>query len=125
MDVRHMFSAMMKGVIAILVAILISSLILSLLLRFSSLTESSLKWVTTGLSFLSLFIGGFLSGKKGKTKGIMLGSGTALLFSLLVFLVQYLGYQTTFTPTQYMYHGIFLLLGMLGAIMGVNTSSHK
>ncbi len=125
MAVRHMFSSMIKGVATILVAIIISSLILSLLLRFTSLTESSLKWVTTGLSFLSLFIGGFLSGKKGKEKGIMLGSGTALLFSLLVFLVQYLGYQTTFTSMQYMYHGIFLLLCMLGAIMGVNFSSHK
>ncbi|SFD62699.1 putative membrane protein, TIGR04086 family [Bacillus sp. OV194] len=125
MAVRHMFSSMIKGVATILVAIIISSLILSLLLRFTSLTESSLKWVTTGLSFLSLFIGGFLSGKKGKEKGILLGSGTALLFSLLVFLVQYLGYQTTFTSMQYMYHGIFLLLCMLGAIMGVNFSSHK
>ncbi|MDN4526261.1 TIGR04086 family membrane protein [Fictibacillus fluitans] len=125
MNARHMFSAMIKGVAAILVAIIISSLILSLLLRFTSFTELSLKWVTTGLSFLSLFIGGFLSGKKGKEKGMMLGIGTALLFSLFVFLVQYLGYQTTFTSTQYLYHGIFLLLCMLGSIMGVNVSSHK
>jgi putative membrane protein (TIGR04086 family) len=122
---KHMILSMGRGLIAILLMIMVSSLVLSLLLRFTGVTESSLKWVTVGLSFLSLFIGGFISGKKGQNKGWLLGGGTSLLFSFLVFLIQYLGYQSTFNSSQYMYHAIFLVLCMIGGIMGVNISSHK
>jgi putative membrane protein (TIGR04086 family) len=125
MGMRHMFSSMGRGLAAILLMIMVCSLVLSLLLRFTGLTESSLKWVTIGLSFLSLFIGGFISGKKGQSKGWLLGGGTSLLFSFLVFLIQYLGYQSTFNSSQYMYHALFLILAMIGGIMGVNLSSHK
>jgi putative membrane protein (TIGR04086 family) len=124
MGVKHMLHSMGRGLAAILLLIMISSLVLSLLLRFTGLTESSLKWVTMGISFLTLFVGGFISGKKGQSKGWLLGGGTSLLFSFLVFLVQYLGYQSTFNSSQYMYHGIFLALSMIGGIMGVNLSSH-
>jgi putative membrane protein (TIGR04086 family) len=122
---KLMVFSMGRGLLAILLMIMVSSLVLSLLLRFTGLTESSLKWVTLGLSFLSVFIGGFISGKKGQNKGWLLGGGTSLLFSFLVFLIQYLGYQSTFNSSQYMYHGIFLVLCMIGGIMGVNVSSHK
>ncbi|MED1865592.1 TIGR04086 family membrane protein [Fictibacillus nanhaiensis] len=125
MGIKHMASSMGRGLIAVLLMIMLCSLVLSLLLRFTGLTEASLKWVTVGLSFLSLFIGGLISGKKGQSKGWLLGGGTSLLFSFLVFLVQYLGYQSTFNSSQYMYHGLFLLLAIIGGIMGVNLSSHK
>jgi putative membrane protein (TIGR04086 family) len=125
MGIKHMFHSMGRGLAAILFLIMISSLVLSLLLRFTGVAESSLKWVTIGLSFLSLFAGGFISGKKGQSKGWLLGGGTSLLFSFLVFLIQYLGYQSTFNSSQYMYHAIFLALSMIGGIMGVNLSSHK
>ncbi|EIT85315.1 hypothetical protein A374_11245 [Fictibacillus macauensis ZFHKF-1] len=119
---KLMATSMFKGVIAIIATILIASLLLSLLLRFTSMTEESVKWVIIGCSFLALFIGGFLSGRKGKERGLILGTGTALLFSLLVFFVKYLGYHTTFSAEQYMYHGIFLVLCIIGALFGVNTS---
>jgi putative membrane protein (TIGR04086 family) len=125
MGIKQMASSMGRGLVAILLTIMVCSLVLSLLLRFTGLTESSLKWVTMGLSFLSLFIGGFVSGKKGQNKGWLLGGGTSLMFSFLVFLIQYLGYQSTFNSSQDMYHGIFLLLSVIGGIMGVNLSSHK
>jgi putative membrane protein (TIGR04086 family) len=125
MGIKHMASSMGRGLLAVLLMIMVCSLVLSLLLRFTGLTEASLKWVTIGLSFLSLFIGGLISGKKGQNKGWLLGGGTSIMFSFLVFLIQYLGYQSTFNSSQYMYHGIFLLLSVIGGIMGVNLSSHK
>jgi putative membrane protein (TIGR04086 family) len=125
MGAKHMVSSMFKGLLAILIFIVISSIVLSLILRFSSATEQSLKWVTLALSLVSMFAGGFLTGKKAQVKGWMLGAGTSLMFSLLVFLVQFLGYQTTFNSMQYLYHGLFMLLCMIGGIMGVNFSSHS
>ncbi|MGM7702159.1 TIGR04086 family membrane protein [Pseudalkalibacillus sp. Hm43] len=122
---RRMITAMGFGLVVVLAIIMCSSFLLSLLLRFTSLTEHSLTWVILGLSILALFIGGMVSGKKGKEKGWILGAGTGLLFSVVVFLVQYLGYQVQFDPEQYLYHLGYLLASALGGVMGVNLSSHK
>lgn len=122
---RRMIMAMGFGLVVILTIIMCSSFILSLILKFSDLTEQSLTWVILGLSILALFIGGIVSGKKGKEKGWVLGAGTGVLFSLVVFLVQYLGYQVNFDPQQYMYHLGYLLASTLGGVMGVNMSSQK
>ncbi|WP_221566201.1 TIGR04086 family membrane protein [Alkalihalobacillus sp. TS-13] len=122
---RRMMAAMGFGLIVVLAIIMTSSFLLSLILRFSNLTEQSLTWVILGLSVIALFIGGIVSGRKGKEKGWLLGAGTGLLFTLVVFLVQYLGYQVKFDPQQYIYHLGYLLASALGGMMGVNFSSHK
>ncbi|WP_408007057.1 TIGR04086 family membrane protein [Pseudalkalibacillus sp. A8] len=122
---RRMISAMGFGLIVVLAIIMSSSFILSMILRFSSLTEQSFTWVILGLSIIALFIGGIVSGKKGKEKGWLLGAGTGLLFTIVVFLVQYLGYQIKFDPQQYLHHLGYLLASALGGMMGVNLSSHK
>jgi putative membrane protein (TIGR04086 family) len=120
-----MFSAMLIGLLTILGIILTFSVVISLILRFSTVAESSFTWVIVGLSFLALFIGGFVSGKKGREKGWFLGAGTGLLFAILVFLFQYLGYQVQFNAEQYLYHIGYILISIIGGILGVNLSSHR
>lgn len=121
MDNRGIFTSMLYGVITILVIILSVSFIISLLLRFTNLTESSFSWVIIIFTFIALLVGGFVSGGKSKQKGWMVGAGTGLFYSLLVFLVQYLGYNTTFTMEQYLFHAGFLLTAVIGGIVGVNV----
>ncbi|MFN7249219.1 MAG: TIGR04086 family membrane protein [Anaerobacillus sp.] len=121
MENRGILTSMLYGLVTILVIILSVSFIISLLLRFTSLTEASFNWVIIILTFVALIIGGFVSGGKSKQKGWMVGAGTGLLYSLLVFLVQYLGYNSTFTLEQYLFHGGFLLAAIIGGIMGVNV----
>jgi putative membrane protein (TIGR04086 family) len=121
----RMFSAMLSGLIVVLGIILTCSIIISLLLRFTSLSESSFTWIIIGLSFLALFLGGFVSGKKGKEKGWFLGAGTGFLFSILVFLVQYLGYQIQFDSLQYLYHFGYMLVSLIGGILGVNLANQR
>ncbi|THE15330.1 TIGR04086 family membrane protein [Bacillus timonensis] len=120
---RKMSVAMVYGVVAIFVIVIVSSLLISLLLRFTSLQESSMSWVILGASFLALFIGGFVSGGKGKEKGWLIGGGTGVLYSIIVFIVQFLGYDTTFTVEQTMYHAGFLAAAAIGGIFGVNMTS--
>lgn len=122
---KNSLMAMLYGVVTIFVIILTSSLIFSLLLRFTDVQESSLTWIILTLSFLALFIGGFISGGKGKQKGWMIGGGTGLLFTLLVFLVQFLGYQTSFTLEQMIYHIGYIVAAVLGGILGVNMTGKR
>lgn len=122
---KNSFAAILYGVITTFVIVLTSSIVLSLLLRFTKIQESSLTWVILTLSFLALFIGGFVSGGKGKQKGWFVGGGTGVLFTLLIFLVQFLGYQTSFSIEQMSYHIGYIIIAVLGGVMGVNMTGKR
>jgi putative membrane protein (TIGR04086 family) len=118
--------SILYGVVVIFLVAVISSLIFSLILQFTSTREASLQFIVTAVSFISLFIGGFVSGGKGKAKGWLLGGGTGLLYSLVIFLFQYLGKDSLFSMEQVIYHTCYMLVAMMGGILGVNmTTSRK
>ncbi len=123
LKLRKLGLATVYGVAAIFIIVIISSLLFSLILRFTSIQEASLTWIILSISFLALFIGGFVSGGKGKEKGWLMGGATGLLYSLIVFLFQYLGHDTTFSSGQSLYHIGFLATSMIGGIFGVNMTS--
>lgn len=121
MENRGILTSMIYGLITTLVIILLVSFIFSLLLRFTSLTESSFSWLIIVFTFVALMVGGFVSGGKSKQRGWLVGAGTGLLYTLLVFLVQYLGYNVIFSVQQYLFHGGFIIAAIIGGIFGVNV----
>ncbi|WP_232233862.1 TIGR04086 family membrane protein [Bacillus sp. J33] len=116
---------MLYGIIAIFAIAIAGSLIFSLLLRFTSLQESSLQYIITAVSFISLFAGGFISGGKGRQKGWLLGGLTGLVYTLIIFLFHYLGHDRLFSMEQIIYHACFMLTAMMGGILGVNLNSKR
>jgi putative membrane protein (TIGR04086 family) len=78
--------------------------------------------LTTALSFIGLFGGGFLSGGKRKQKGWLIGGLTGLVYTLIIFLFQYLGYDRLFNLEQLIYYICYTLISMMGGILGVNLS---
>ena len=125
MATKRTITAMLYGLGTILIIVLAASLILSLLLKFTEIEEASLKWIIMTLSVLALFMGGIVSGRKNKEKGWLIGGGTGLLFTLLVFLVQFLGYKTSFTLQQTLYHLGYIMIAIVGGIIGVNLASKR
>ncbi|WP_423802667.1 TIGR04086 family membrane protein [Neobacillus sp. SAB-20_R2A] len=115
----------MYGLIFIFAFASIASLIFSFVLRFTSAQESTLQYVVTALSFIGLFGGGFLSGGKRKEKGWLIGGVTGLIYSLIVFLFQYLGYDRLFSAEQVIYHTCYTLISMMGGILGVNLATNN
>nr|WP_082193137.1 TIGR04086 family membrane protein [Bacillus rubiinfantis] len=113
----------MYGLIFIFAFAAICSLIISFIFRFTSAGETSLQYIITAISFIALFGGGFLSGGKRKEKGWLIGGVTGLLYSLIVFLFQYLGYDRIFDAEQFIYHTCYTLIAMMGGILGVNITS--
>ncbi|WP_413308535.1 TIGR04086 family membrane protein [Bacillus sp. 1P10SD] len=113
----------MYGLIFIFAFAVISSLIFAFILRYTSAKEGSLQYVITALSFIGLFGGGFLSGGKRKEKGWLIGGLTGLIYSIVVFLFQYLGYDHLFSAEQVIYHTCYTLIAMMGGILGVNIST--
>ncbi|TWI56264.1 TIGR04086 family membrane protein [Halalkalibacter nanhaiisediminis] len=125
MTYRGFFPAVLVGLTTVLVIVLSFSFVISLVLSFTSFTEQSVSWLILTAAFIAMFLGGVMSGAKAKERGLMAGASTALLFSLITFLIQFLGYDSSFTSEQYMYHGGYLLVAALGGIIGVNLSSNK
>lgn len=122
---RDSWLAILFGLISIFVIIIVSSFILSIILKLTSVEESSLSWLILTLSSIALFIGGFISGGKGEEKGWLIGLSTGLLFTIIVFLVQYLGYESTFTIKQAIYHIAYLFIAAIGGIFGVNMAGKR
>ncbi|MEH7306493.1 TIGR04086 family membrane protein [Neobacillus drentensis] len=125
MESKSLGTSILYGLIFILVFAVISSLIFAFILRFTSAREVSLQYVITALSFIGLFGGGFLSGGKRKEKGWLIGGLTGLIYSLIVFLFQYLGYDRLFNSEQVIYHTCYTLIAMMGGILGVNISTNN
>lgn len=123
MSNRSFLSAILFGFMTILVLVLTTSLVISIILTFSSLTEQSVHWFIIAIAFLAMFTGGLMAGGRAKEKGLLVGAVTALLFSLLTFLIQFLGYDLSFTNEQYLFHGLYILTGAIGGVVGVNLSS--
>jgi len=119
---KHVGSAILYGLIAIFILLITSSILFSLLLRFTSLQESSLQYIITIVSFITLFAGGFISGGKGKQRGWFLGGLTGFIYSVIVFLFTFLGLDQLFTMEQFIYHICYTLICMMGGILGVNLS---
>ncbi len=120
---KKIWSAILYGTLAIFIFAIISSLIFSFILRFSSLQESSVQYVITAISFIALFVGGYIAGGKGKQKGWLLGGLTGVIYTVIIFLYQFLGLEKLFTIEQIIYYVCYILICMMGGILGVNTSS--
>ncbi|ASB54006.1 MULTISPECIES: TIGR04086 family membrane protein [Bacillus] len=124
-ETKQVGRGVLYGLVAIFAVMLLTSFAISLLLTVTSMEESSFSWLITALSFLSLFAGGFISGGKAKEKGWMIGALTAVCFSLIILLFQYLGFGKTFTSGQLLFHLGFLGVSMLGGIFGVNLKGSR
>ncbi|MCM2676533.1 TIGR04086 family membrane protein [Alkalicoccobacillus plakortidis] len=120
MNDRPFIPAVFSGLVVIMAGAILASLLLASFLSLTSYTEHSIKWLITFLAFFCLFIGGFVSGAKAKTKGWLAGGLTAILFSLVAYLISTLGYDVAFTSSQFMLHGGYLLTGAVGGMIGVN-----
>ncbi|UCZ54353.1 TIGR04086 family membrane protein [Bacillus shivajii] len=124
---NRLFSSSLYGILTILILVITVSFISSLLLRFTGLQEGSLVWVLLGFSFVAMFFGGFVAGGRSGEKGWLAGAVTAFLYTVVIFLVQFLGYNQAFDLQQLLMHSGYLIAAVLGGMFGVNIrgESHR
>lgn len=118
---RNHFIALIYGWIVIFGLILLSSVILAFLLKFTTLSEPQVTYITLSIGLISLFIGGIVAGIKGKGYGWLIGGITGIGFTIFIFLVQYLGYRQGFSLEQSLHHLGYILAALIGGIIGVNA----
>jgi putative membrane protein (TIGR04086 family) len=123
-DSKNLGIAVLYGTLTIFILAIVSSLIFAFLLRFTSLQEASIQYVITAISFISIFAGGFISGGKGKQKGWLLGGLTGFIYSAIIFFYHFLGLGSLFSLEQIIYHICYILIAMMGGILGVNMGGN-
>lgn len=116
---------MFFGLVTIVAIILAASFVISMLLRFTGLTEASFTTITLVISFAALFIGGLISGRKAHRRGWINGAGTGLLYALVVFFVQFLGFDKGFSGQQYLFFLLYILAASFGGMIGVNLAGSR
>lgn len=117
---QRQITGILYGWIIVIGLTFIASLIIALLLKFSSLNEPTLSWVTLFAGFASLFIGGFVAGIKGQKNGWVIGLITGIGFTIFTFLMQYLGFKQGFTMEQGLQHIGYITIALIGGVLGVN-----
>ena len=104
---------------------LLAVVIFALYLKAYYVQESGLQIVITSVSFISLFVGGFISGGKGKEKGWLLGGATGLIYAQsLFFYFNILAMTKCLLRTGHL-SACFILVAMMGGILGVNLTTIK
>ncbi|MFD3214242.1 TIGR04086 family membrane protein [Bacillus sp. BR_7a] len=122
---KKLSTAIGFGIVTLLMLATVTSMIMALLLKFTDMTEGTLAVTIFILALLSMLISGFTAGKKAQGKGWLVGFTTGLTFTILVFLVNYLGFSQTLSNSQLLYQLALMGASTLGGIFGVNMSKQN
>lgn len=125
MEAKRLGKAVIYGFITIFIFGIISSFGFALLLKFTSMSEITVGYLIMATSFFSFFMGGLISGAKGKRTGWALGALVGILYVGTIFLFQYLGLDLKITIKQGAFNLAFVLISLMGGILGVNITSKK
>ncbi|MDD1367106.1 TIGR04086 family membrane protein [Bacillus sp. MHSD_36] len=122
---KKLSTAIGFGIVTLLLLATVTSMIMALLLKFTDMNEGTLAVTIFILALLSMLISGFTAGKKAQGKGWLVGFTTGITFTILVFLVNYLGFSQTLSNSQLLYQLALMGASTLGGIFGVNMSKQN
>ncbi|MGH0923931.1 TIGR04086 family membrane protein [Bacillus pacificus] len=122
---KKLSTAIGFGIVILLILATVTSMIMALVLKFTDMNEGTLAVTIFILALLSMLISGFTAGKKAQGKGWLVGFTTGLTFTILVFLVNYLGFSQTLSNSQLLYQLALMGASTLGGIFGVNMSKQN
>lgn len=100
--------------------ILILTFIVTLLNYFNAINYEVVTISKIVIPILSLFIGGFLIGRKSLSKGWLAGLKLSLIFLFLLLLFNYFGLDSKVEITDLIYYLILTISTMLGSMVGIN-----
>ncbi|NME98965.1 TIGR04086 family membrane protein [Aneurinibacillus aneurinilyticus] len=113
---------MLAGFIYTFIIVFLGAIVVSFMLAFTDTRESTLPSAVYTVNGLALFVGGFVSGKRGGEKGWYYGGMTGILYFLFVVLISFLGFDAKLGLNHLYYLLLAFLVAAFGGIIGVNLS---
>jgi putative membrane protein (TIGR04086 family) len=114
-------SPLLSGLVYALSFMTAGLLLISLILFFTSTQEQSLPALTTILHAVSLFIGGWVTGKRSESRGWYHGGMLSVFYSTILFIVSFLAYDASLNLHSLRLLVLLVAVGALGGILGVNS----
>ncbi|MBY0597114.1 TIGR04086 family membrane protein [Bacillus bingmayongensis] len=122
---KKLSTAIGFGIITLLILASVTSMVIALLLKFTNINEGTLAITLFIFAILSALISGFIAGKKAQGRGWLVGFTTGLTFTILVFLVSYLGFSHALSNSQLLYQLALMGASTIGGIFGVNMTKRS
>ena len=99
------------------------TMIITILNYFNIISGTLLTISKILICVISLFIGGFIIGKKSSKKGWLEGFKLSIIFLLLLLLFNYLGLGSLPELKNIIYYSIIIASCIFGSIIGINKNS--
>ena len=77
------------------------------------------------IPIISLFIGGFLLGKKASKKGWLEGIKIGALCLIFMIIFNYLAYSFSFEVKNLLYYSILIISSIFGSMIGINFKKNN
>lgn len=117
--------ACVSGVMLSFLIMIAGSIILATILRFTSMFASHYTSISITIECIALFIGGIFAGKRGISKGWLLGALMSLCIIIMALTIQLFITKTSIEWIQFTYYALYLFFGTLGGIIGVHFTSDE
>ena len=101
-------------------SLFILTFLITILNYFNMLSTNVVHVMCIVIPIFSLFIGGFIVGKRSRKKGWLEGLKYGCIFLIILALFNYLGLQNSFVLKNLFYYGILLIASIFGSMFGIN-----
>ena len=105
--------------------ILILTFLITLLNYFNIISKNVVSVFKIIIPIVSLFIGGFIIGKKSSKKGWLEGLKLSLIFLFIFILFNYLGLKNNIEFKNLLYYLIIITSTCFGSMLGINYNKEE
>ena len=104
----------------IISSILILTFVITFFNYFNIINDKIISIFKILIPIISLFIGGFISGKRSKNKGWLEGLKLGSLFSILLIIFNFLAFNNSFEIKYLLFYLIIITSSIFGSMIGIN-----
>lgn len=110
----------LKPLLYIVVSMLLLTFLATILNYFNIINYKVVTILKIIIPILSLFIGGYLIGKRSCSKGWLAGLKLAIIFLIILCLFNFFGLNSKVEITDLIYYLILIISTMFGSMIGIN-----
>jgi putative membrane protein (TIGR04086 family) len=108
------------SILYIISTILILTFLITFLNYFNIINDKIISIFKILIPIISLFIGGFIIGKKSKSKGWLEGIKLGIIFSILLLIFNFLAFSNSFKLKYLLFYLIIIISSIFGSMIGIN-----